>query len=55
MQFMGDQPKSKNQNDVECIYQILKVCDLPLGKVLKHQWQQRAKILLGRATVKPST
>ncbi|XP_064007807.1 myosin XVB [Pogoniulus pusillus] len=26
MQFMGDQPKNKNQNDVECIYEILKLC-----------------------------
>lgn len=27
MRFMGDQPKLKNQNDVECIYEILQVCD----------------------------
>lgn len=39
MRFMGDQSKLKNQNDIECIYEILQVCDLPLGKVLKHQWE----------------
>ncbi|OPJ88596.1 hypothetical protein AV530_003107 [Patagioenas fasciata monilis] len=26
MRFMGDQPKLKNQNDVECIYEILQLC-----------------------------
>uniref|UniRef100_A0A8B9I9Y0 MyTH4 domain-containing protein n=1 Tax=Anser brachyrhynchus TaxID=132585 RepID=A0A8B9I9Y0_9AVES len=40
MRFMGDQPKSKNQNDVQCILEILQVCDLPLGKVLKCQCPQ---------------
>jgi len=45
---MGDQPKLKNQNEVECIYEILQVCDFPPGKVLKHQWESRAKTLLGR-------
>uniref|UniRef100_A0A8B9SBH3 MyTH4 domain-containing protein n=1 Tax=Apteryx owenii TaxID=8824 RepID=A0A8B9SBH3_APTOW len=36
MRFMGDQPKLKNQNEVGCIYEILQVCDLPLGKVLNR-------------------
>ncbi|KAM6403474.1 myosin XVB [Rhynochetos jubatus] len=26
MRLMGDQPKLKNQNDVECIYEILQLC-----------------------------
>ncbi|XP_068770245.1 myosin XVB [Struthio camelus] len=26
MRFMGDQPKLKNQNEVECIYEILQLC-----------------------------
>lgn len=39
MRFMGDQSKLKDQNEVECIYEILQVCELPLGKVLKHQWE----------------
>nr|XP_047920128.1 myosin XVB [Anser cygnoides]XP_047920129.1 myosin XVB [Anser cygnoides] len=26
MRFMGDQPKSKNQNDVQCILEILQLC-----------------------------
>lgn len=38
MRFMGDQAKLKNQNEVECIYEILQVCDLSLGKALKQQW-----------------
>jgi len=37
MRFMGDQPKLKNQDDAQCVYEILQVCDLPLGQVLKHQ------------------
>uniref|UniRef100_A0A8D0FGN2 MyTH4 domain-containing protein n=1 Tax=Strix occidentalis caurina TaxID=311401 RepID=A0A8D0FGN2_STROC len=36
MRFMGDQSKLKNQNEVNCIYEILQVCDLPLGKVLNR-------------------
>lgn len=48
MRFMGDQPKHKHQTEVQCIYEILQVCELPLGKVQKHQWEWRAKTLLGR-------
>uniref|UniRef100_A0A8C9L1Z9 MyTH4 domain-containing protein n=1 Tax=Pavo cristatus TaxID=9049 RepID=A0A8C9L1Z9_PAVCR len=28
MRFMGDQPKLKNQDDAQCVYEILQVCDL---------------------------
>uniref|UniRef100_A0A8C3UIQ3 Myosin XVB n=1 Tax=Catharus ustulatus TaxID=91951 RepID=A0A8C3UIQ3_CATUS len=31
MRFMGDQPKHKHQNEVQCIYEILQVCRVPQG------------------------
>uniref|UniRef100_A0A663LRT3 Myosin XVB n=1 Tax=Athene cunicularia TaxID=194338 RepID=A0A663LRT3_ATHCN len=38
MRFMGDQSKLKKQNEINCIYEILQVCDLPLGKFfLSHR------------------
>lgn len=32
MRFMGDQPKHKHQAEVQCIYEILQVCELPWEK-----------------------
>uniref|UniRef100_A0A669QD59 MyTH4 domain-containing protein n=1 Tax=Phasianus colchicus TaxID=9054 RepID=A0A669QD59_PHACC len=33
MRFMGDQPKLRNQDDAQCVYEILQVCDFYLGKL----------------------
>uniref|UniRef100_A0A8C0UUE8 FERM domain-containing protein n=1 Tax=Cyanistes caeruleus TaxID=156563 RepID=A0A8C0UUE8_CYACU len=43
MRFMGDQPKHKHQAEVQCIYEILQVCELLLGKEQKHQWEWRLR------------
>uniref|UniRef100_A0A8C3NQX7 Uncharacterized protein n=1 Tax=Geospiza parvula TaxID=87175 RepID=A0A8C3NQX7_GEOPR len=49
MRFMGDQPKHKHQAEVQCIYEILQVCELPLGKVQKES-ELRGWLLLNLLT-----